>query len=175
MMTSEQIYREGAYKGVAMGIYLSIASLFMLAGNGTVLSLVALAMLIGVPFFQHRLMLAAYKKHRCATGFAGLWLLGIVVFIGASLICAAATYAYLAYINPNFIDNSLLQTAELYRQSPELQQTDFFRGLSIAIENGLTFSAADFCIEMILLTIFSGSILSILLALLIKNQRVKQY
>ena len=136
MMTSEQIYREGAYKGVAMGIYLSIASLFMLAGNGTVLSLVALAMLIGVPFFQHRLMLAAYKKHR---------------------------------------DNLLLQTTELYWQSPELQQTDFFRGLSIAIENGLTFSAADFCIEMILLTIFSGSILSILLALLIKNQRVKQY
>ncbi len=96
-------------------------------------------------------------------------------FHRASLICAAATYAYLAYINPNFIDNLLLQTAELYRQSPELQQTDFFRGLSIAIENGLTFSAADFCIEMILLTIFSGSILSILLALLIKNQRVKQY
>ena len=63
-MTSEQIYREGAYKGVAMGIYLSIASLFMLAGNGTVLSLVALAMLIGVPFFQHRLMLAAYKRPR---------------------------------------------------------------------------------------------------------------
>ena len=116
-MTPGQVYREGAYKGVPMGIYLTLIFLFTVwSEKSSLLSLAGLAMLCYTPFFAYRLIAKTHKKYFCTSDFASLWMLGISIFIGGSMICALCSYAYLQYIDSDFIYRQTVNAVELYRE-----------------------------------------------------------
>lgn len=80
-MTPGQVYREGANKGVIVGVYLSVIFLCaVLSDYVPLLSLVAILLMLGVPFFIYRIMNFIYKKYQRVADFSSLWMLGIALF-----------------------------------------------------------------------------------------------
>ena len=156
-MTPGQVYREGANKGVIVGVYLSVIFL-----------------MLGVPFFIYRIMNFIYKKYQRVADFSSLWMLGIALFLGGSLICSLVTYATLEYALPDYIYNQAEKALELYQQMPQIKDSELTKYIKTAIENGLLPTPIEFAIEMLWLTSFSGSMLSLLLAAIIRAFNNKQ-
>ena len=174
-MTPGQVYREGANKGVIVGVYLSVIFLCaVLSDYVPLLSLVAILLMLGVPFFIYRIMNFIYKKYQRVADFSSLWMLGISLFLGGSLICSLVTYATLAYVLPDYIYNQAEKALELYQQMPQIKDSELTKYIKTAIENGLLPTPIEFAIEMLCLTSFAGSMLSLLLAAIIRAFNNKQ-
>lgn len=173
-MTSGQVYREGANKGVGMGIYLTAASIFCLTSHlNPMVALLALALLAGVPVLQYKLLLGVFRKYGCTDNFSSLWMLGISIFIGAALICAAATYCYLEFFDPHYFYDRGQEALSILEQTPELKSSELYSQMKIAVEEGILPSPIGYCVEMIMITVFSGSILTILLTPLVRLRKAK--
>ena len=126
-MTPGQVYREGANKGVIVGVYLSVIFLCaVLSDYVPLLSLVAILLMLGVPFFIYRIMNFIYKKYQRVADFSSLWMLGISLFLGGSLICSLVTYATLEYVLPDYIYNQAEKALELLlAESPEVEKREY--------------------------------------------------
>lgn len=168
-MTSAQIYKEGGNKGIWMGVYLSALFLCaVLSDRIPLLSVVAFVLLVGIPFFSYRIIARIYKKNERKMDFTSLWLLGIMLFLCGSLICALVSYIYLQYVQPDFIYEQASKTLELYREIPQLRDSDVASLLEASIEDGLLPDAIQFAMEMLWMTVFSGSVLAFFLVLAIR-------
>ena len=174
-MTSGQVYREGAYKGVPMGIYLTLIFLFtVLSEQFSLLSLAGLAMLCYTPFFTYRLIVKIHKKYFCTSDFASLWMLGISIFIGGSMICALCSYAYLQYIDPNFIYRQAVNAAELYKKFDPDNTSGIAEVIDSLIDNNMLPTSIEVAVEMLWTTTFFGSLLSMLLSAIVRKRHPKQ-
>lgn len=174
-MTPGQVYREGAYKGLIMGGYLTLLSICTLTSHlSSFASIMTLALLISTPVITFRLMAASFRKYQCVANFSSLWMLGISIFIGGSLICAVTTFAYLQIFDPTYFYDRSTETLAALEKIPELADSDLTRSLRIVIDGGLLPSIIEYCIQMMLATIFCGSILSILIAPFVRMLRRKQ-
>ncbi len=169
-MTPGQVYREGAQKGVGMGLYLSALFLAMVwSEHSALLSVVGVVMALLVPFFAYRLMANVHKKYLRTTDFASLWMLGIAVFMGGALICALVSFVYLQYADPGFMYRQLETALKTYSEMPGFKDSEVVGLMRKAYEGNLLPSPIEFSIEMLWLTTFSGSMLSILLAVIIRT------
>ena len=174
-MTPGQVYREGAYKGVPMGIYLTLIFLFtVLSEQFSLLSLTGLAMLCYTPFFTYRLIVKIHKKYFCTSDFASLWMLGISIFIGGSMICALCSYAYLQYIDPNFIYRQAVNAAELYKELDPDNTSGIAEVIDSLIDNNMLPTSIEVAVEMLWTTTFFGSLLSMLLSAIVRKRHPKQ-
>lgn len=171
-MTLLQIYKNGAHKGVSMGIYLTVTSILLLTSHhGSLIAMFALLFVFGVPFVQYRLMLDVYRKNGCQESFSGMWMLGITIFIGASLICAAVTYGYLTVFDPGYFYDRGQEALELFSRQPEF--ATLRKQMKIALDEGLYPTPIGYCMEMIMITVFFGSLLSIVLSPLVRLNKAK--
>lgn len=174
-MTPGQVYREGAYKGVPMGIYLTLIFLFtVLSEQFSLLSLAGLAMLCYTPFFTYRLIVKIQKKYFCTSDFASLWMLGISIFIGGSMICALCSYAYLQYIDPNFTYRQAVNAAELYKELDPDNTSGIAEVIDSLIDNNMLPTPIEVAVEMLWTTTFFGSLLSMLLSAIVRKRHPKQ-
>lgn len=174
-MTPGQVYREGAYKGVPMGIYLTLIFLFTVwSEKSSLLSLAGLAMLCYTPFFAYRLIAKTHKKYFCTSDFASLWMLGISIFIGGSMICALCSYAYLQYIDPDFIYRQTVNAVELYRELDPDNTSGIAEVIDSLIDNNMLPTSIEVAVEMLWTTTFFGSLLSMLLSAIVRKRHPKQ-
>lgn len=174
-MTPGQVYREGAYKGVATGIYLTAIFLFTVwSEKSALLSLAGLVMIFGMPFFTYRQMVKIHKKYFCTSDFSSLWMLGISMFIGGSLICALCTYIYLQYVDPGFIYRQAVNAMELYKEIDPRNETGIAETIKTLIDNNMLPSAIEIAVEMLWITTFFGSLLSMLLSVIVRRRHPKQ-
>lgn len=176
MITIEQVYKNGAYKGLVMGLYLSVVSIFsMLSDSVPLLSMVALPMLVCLPLLQYRLLYIEWRKADYSATFSSLWMLGITIFIGGSLVCALLTYGYLTLFDPDFFMRSTQAMVDTLQADPQLRSSDLCRMLKASIEAGLVPSPIEFCVQMIMFTVFSGSILSLVLTPIVKLRKPRRF
>ena len=81
MLTSQDIYREGAHNGVYMGLFLTVVSvLSFLSDRNSLLGIIAMPMLVCVPAIHFSLLRSAYRKYGLDASFPALWMLGITIF-----------------------------------------------------------------------------------------------
>ena len=167
MMTIQDVYREGAYKGVPMGIYLSVLSvLSMMTDSYPSISLVAWPMILLVPVVHWLLLYIVYARYKGGATFSQIWMTGITEFFGASLICALITYAYLQYCDPDFFYRIVTSLAKTLEGDP--QMSELSKSLKIVIDGGLVPTNIEYCGQMMMFTVFSGSVLTIVLIPLVK-------
>ena len=167
MLTSQDIYREGAHNGVYMGLFLAVVSvLSFLSDRNSLLGIIAMPMLVCVPAIHFSLLRSAYRKYGLDASFSALWMLGITIFVGASMICALATYCYLDFADPDFFYRTATAMMEIMKGRPEMAET--YKTFKVMVDGGLLPSNIEFCIQMMMLTIFSGSLLTIVLIPLVK-------
>lgn len=162
------LFKRGADNGFVFGLYL-IALFFAIAYSLTVplLGLVSVAMICAVPlitFFYLR------KGHMCEQGtstFSMLWMQGIVMFFCGSMILALAVYLFLTYLQPNYITDVLTMTRDTYSSIDWERGQEIADTIDLMIEKHLIPTPIQVAMEMLWIGVFSGSLLSILTALLV--------
>lgn len=164
-MMIQSPYRRGADDGFIFGIYLSVMFFAsILAGDFAPLSLLALAMMVGVPAVIYRFMLSYHRKLGAAGSFAMLWMQGVVIFFCGMLIAGTLLVVYMKWVHPDFVAGQLAAVAALKGSVPG-SQMDFAADVaSKMIEANFIPTPIDIVTEMIMLSIVSGSMLSMLLS-----------
>ncbi|MBQ8423056.1 MAG: DUF4199 domain-containing protein [Coprobacter sp.] len=153
--------------GVYVGGYLILMFACVVWSQYSVIAnLMGTAMLVSVPAILY-IVMRHYVRAEADVRFARLWLLGIFVFFFASLISGFAQYIYFEYINPDWIPSLVEQQLALLEamgsQSPEMAElADVLR---TGVDNGVSFAPIDVVFMMMWWNVFTGSILSLFVAL----------
>ena len=148
----KSVYAHGAEHGVVIGIYLTVVSMALFyGGTSTLLSLVALLLLLGFPGV---LFVIERRYHRSTGG--------------------CADNAWLEFVSPGFILEQANAAIEAYNSLPEMRDTEVVASLKRAIEMGMLPTPIEFVVNMILFTTFAGSILSLIAAAIVNMLGVKE-
>lgn len=168
----QSIFRTGAEDGALFGLYLAVLSVAMAASYaGTWVAALFAVLFVGVPFYCFRRLRRSYVRSGGLLNISALWMQGIVMFACASLIAALAVYVYLRWVDPAYFHNlgDMLMEAASMQGAAEQQQ------VQMMVDNVLSVvTPVNFVIELILMTIFSGSILSLLMAMIVPLKKVKK-
>lgn len=167
-------YRRGADDGFYFGLYL-IAMFFgmVFSVKSGLFGLITFALIIGVPFLIYRWLRKSYVEDNGKTPMSSLWMQGIMIFACGSVICGVVATIYLKWIEPDFIIKRLHETIALYNSTDWAKGKEMAEVLQRMIDYHLVPSAVAIVVEMIWLSIFSGSLLSLLMSLLARSRPVR--
>lgn len=136
-------------------------------------SLLALAAIIAVPAITWVMMRRTWKKSMRTMQFASLWSQGIVAFACGGMFLAVATYIYFKWIEPDLLISALESQARRWADMATPESTANARALRLMIDGGAIPHPSEIAFQLLCLTIFSGSMLSMLLAFIIRLDRNK--
>ncbi|MCX4288140.1 MAG: DUF4199 domain-containing protein [Duncaniella sp.] len=169
----ESPYRRGADDGFKFGLYLTtmfFTSIF--SEKIALLSLVSLVMIAAVPVIVWQMQRRYCRDCRGAATFPMLWMQGVMIFTCGMAIAGVALAIYMRWINPDFILNQweLMAATGAHSDSRFMQETG--RVAQGMIDNGLLPTPMAVVVQLILLAITTGSILSLTMgAILIAMHR----
>lgn len=166
------LFKRGADNGFVFGLYLT-AMFFASAYSLTIptLGLVALVMMCGVPVITYYYLNKGYTKEYGTATFSTLWMQGIVMFFCGSLIMALAAYLFLRWIQPDYITSLLTTARDTYNALDWERGHEIADTIDLMIDQHLVPTAIQVAMEFLWLGVFSGSMLSILTALLVGAAR----
>lgn len=159
-------YKRGADDGVILGLILIILFLAMTFSLKYPLAnlLGLLLFFVGVPMTTFFLLRRSYIRDNGLTLFSSLWMQGIVMFFCATLILALFTYVYLRFLNPSFMVDMLNTAAAHYENLGTARGHQTADIMHAMIHQNLVPSAISMAIETIWVGVFTGSLLSALVA-----------
>lgn len=99
---------------------------------------------------------------------------GIMTFICGSLIAGLVAVVYLKWINPDFIADRLQEAIDFYSGSGWQQGEEMADLLQNMVKAHVVPTPIQIVIEMIWLGVFSGSLLSLLMAVLVRARGEKK-
>jgi len=173
---TKSIYARGADDGFLLGAYFVVLFLLSVLGFGVpVVSIAATVMALGVPllcfFFLRRSQVAA---HGLLT-FSALWMQGIVMFGCASLIFGAAGLVYMKWVDPDFVMRAVDAAIGLYDGVESDGAKAAAAELELVRQNPELISPVNVAFGWMWLGMFSGSILSMVVAAVVKLRRPASY
>ncbi len=149
-----------------MGVWMSAT--FIVAASTlwvNALSLLTLVMMSAVPVILYYMLRRTYIKDLGCTLYSELWMQGIMVFIGGSIIMASVSYIYMKWLVPDYIHRLLIQCVDALMATG---QTDTAATVQHVIDQGGILTPADISIEFVWVGIFTGSMLSMVVAWLVR-------
>ncbi|MCM1504108.1 MAG: DUF4199 domain-containing protein [Muribaculum sp.] len=168
-------YKRGADKGAVFGVYLSVLFLmtaYSLEYPGC--SVGAFFMVLFVPVIIYISLRRSYVSDLGTTIFSSLWMEGIVIFFCGSLVSAVVAIVFMRWVEPDYIERTLHQIIEMYNSGIAGDQgKEVAEVLQAAIDQRRVPKAIELVIDMLWLEVFSGSILSMLMALLVQARGYK--
>lgn len=166
-------YKIGANRGAVLGIIMSVMFLASVyAEKIPLLSFLSLILFFSVPFFVYRSLRKTFVTNSGLPTLSILWMQGIVTFACGSLILALVASIYMRYIEPDFIISMVHKAIDFYSALPDQQSQQVAKLLNQMINAHAVPSAVYLALEMVWLGIFSGSLLSLLLSLLVRARPV---
>lgn len=164
-------YRRGAEDGLLTGAMLSAGSIcMMLAIEYPVANLGFLLMLLMVPVWTAMRLRRTFVACGGVLPVSALWMQGIMMFMCGALIMALATYGHMRVVQPDFLALTLEHGLEAIEQSPMF--SDYAAGVDAeALRRAAT--PRSWAMELMWTTVFTGSLLSLLLAVLARIRQVK--
>lgn len=174
--SDKSIYARGADDGFWMGLYLVVIFFSMVAALQYALAnALLLVLLAGVPALTFWFLRRSYRADNGLTPFSGLWMQGIVMFGCSALIFCLTGYLYLRWMDPEFISRVLSLGLEFYRQADTPEAQEVVEELELIQSNpDRLLSARNVVMGWMWLIVFSGSLLSMLMAGLVKLRRVSR-
>ena len=163
------VYKRGGDDGFVFGIYLTVM-FFATAYSMTVpfAGLMSTLMMLAVPVVMYRFLRRSY------VAFGGkLWLQGIVTFFCGGLIAGLAAVVFMRWIQPDYIISQANAAIKIWEESGLPQGQEMADVMRKAIEQKMIPSSIELVIEMLWLQVFSGSLLSIVLSLIIRAIKIK--
>jgi len=164
------VYRLGAEDGLVMGPLLALTVLLIGASAYVpVLFFAAIAAMIAVPTFAYILLARSFKARPFST-FSALWLQGICTFFFGSLIMAVASYVCMRWLYPTFIADQINAVVEIYGAIDDPDARSMASMLQKASETKSLPTPIEVSLEMIYMAVFSGSLLSMVLSLVVRSR-----
>lgn len=170
----ESPYRRGADDGLRFGLYLGVmffASIF--STSFPLLSLFSLAMIVAVPGVVYAMMRRYERSLGPAASFAMLWMQGVVIFFCGMLVAGAALTVYMRWIEPGYLAGQLAALAALEGTMPGTFVDEAASVAAEMIEARFIPSAVSVVVELIMLSIVTGSALTVCLSALMSLRRRK--
>lgn len=167
------LFHRGAHDGLPFGIYLSVLFLCVVYSvQINVLSLLAIAMMVGVPVVTYLRLRNAYVASQGTATFSELWMQGIVMFGCGSLLMALTGFVFLRYLQPDFVTNLMAQVKQTLADPSMSSVAKAYEGIDFdSVAQVIT--PVNFSLELVWNSMFSGSILSLLVALIVPLRKVK--
>lgn len=167
------LFRRGADDGFLLGLYFSALFFAMVYSMSVpVLSMVALALMAGVPVVIYLFLRRSYVADFGTTRFSALWMQGIVTFFCGSLILALVSFVFMRWIEPGYIESTMRQVIEAYEGTGWPQGREAAEMLQRALDAGMVPRAIQVSMELLWSGVFTGSILSIIVSLIVQARRV---
>ncbi len=138
-----------------------------------VMSLVTLAGLLAVPVVIWLMMRETWLRSHGTMPFATLWTQGITAFGCGAMILAVAIYIYFKWVEPDLLINALQSQANRWDAAGTEQSAANARALRLMIDGGAIPHPSETAFQMLCLTVFTGSMLSMLLAFITRLKKVK--
>lgn len=161
MQTKKTPFRAAAESGQTFGIYLSLIFLGMvLSSHLSILGFLSIVLLLSFPYVMYR-YIKRYSFVAQSVTQSSLSIMGIMMTFYGSLICSIVTMAYLTWINPTFIADTVKTVVVFYSSLGTPEATKIARGFSRMIDEGLIPNATAFTATMATYTLMLGAILSI--------------
>ena len=170
-MKKKSIYMYSAEAGIPVGIYLSVisASLLMSIKFPTI-SVFMPFLIIGFPFVLWFILKNICKAEPSYQKFSTLWLGGIYSVIFGTLICTLLSAIYMINFEPGFVNQYFLNTIEAVENSPFAENYESTITLmKEAVEAHILPSGMEFLMTMGWFTCFSGSLISLFIALIMSQ------
>lgn len=167
-------YRRGAVYGAPFGLYLT-ALFFAISYtfDHQFLGLVSFAMMLGVPVLIYVFLRRSFVEDRGTTIYSSLWMEGIAIFFFGGLISTLVAVVYMRWIEPDFIESRIDAIIALYEQADFSRSEEAIDILTRAREQNLIPKPIDIAVDMLWFIVFTGSMLSMLMALLARARGYK--
>jgi hypothetical protein len=164
--TKRSIYQFAGDWGIPFGLYLTCAALASIyADKFQPLTLVFLILLLGLPLVTYALQRRKFVEDNGFTEYAGLWMLGIVLYILGAVVSGFIVYLVLQYLRPGFMYEQAQFVIDAYEKMPEAIDSRFVDTLRLAMEKHLMPSPIQIVFSAFWLISFGGSLISALTAL----------
>lgn len=166
------LFRRGADDGFLFGAYLVVLFLSMAYSMQLPpLGLLSMIMMLGVPVYTYMRLNHAYKAEHYTCNFSSLWMQGIVMFFCGSLIMALATFVFMTWIQPDFIIDQMEAVIATYKDIDWNRGREMADVLQHALDAKIIPSPIQVAMEMLWSGVFTGSLLSILISLLVQARK----
>jgi hypothetical protein len=171
----KSIYQRAGEWGVPFGLYLScaaVASIF--ADKIQPLSLVFFILLIGTPLLTYYYQRRKFIEDDGFTEYAGLWMLGILLFILGTVIASLIVFLVLQYWRPDFMYEQAQLVLDTYKDMPEMKDSDVLLVLRRLVDEHLMPSPIQTVFNAFWFVTFGGSMVSAITALIAQRKLKKQ-
>lgn len=168
--TNRSVYRRGADDGLWFGIYLSVVLLssFCSLTVASALGWLSMIMAVSVPLVVYFCLKRSYRQDNYRSQFSMLWLHGICIFFFGGLIMALTAYVYMRFVNPSFYSDVFDMLLKVYEQSGVSADDPNYMMLAKINEAKMFPTAGESAMELLMSSVFTGSILSMLIALIVR-------
>ena len=171
----KSVFRRGAEDGIWFGLYLSIMFIFTaLATTIPFIGFLSTIMALAVPVYAFITLRKGFIENGCFYTFSEIWTHGIVLFACGTLIMALTIVVYMTWIDPNFIYDQCIIAINTYKTIGGEMGNEVASTLEKAIEQNLLPTPISLAGNILSFSIFSGSILSMILAPIIRFFRPKK-
>lgn len=169
---AKSVYRRGAEDGLVMGPLMTVIALLVGATSYIPwLGLPSLAAMLAVPAVAYVMLWRGFKASDFKASFSALWLEGICAFFFGGMIMGALVFVALRWVWPGFIADQMRLLVDILSSSTDPSASDMADGLSKSLERGIVPAPIDIVLELIYIVVFTGSLLSMLLSLLVRARR----
>lgn len=168
------VYKRGASDGAIFGIImiaLFFSSIYVI--DVPVLILVTILIMLAVPFVVYKFLRKHFVQSQGYATFSELWLHGIIIFACGSLISGLVAFIFLRWIQPDFMIDQMNTIINLYQSIGDDDAEEAAHLLQQMIDNKLVPTAIQSVIQTSFLCVFTGSILSMLVALIARSISIK--
>lgn len=168
-------FQRGADNGFLLGLlFIVLFSSMVLSEHYSSLSAITMALVLSVPFALYFLLRRSYRKSMFTLEYASLWMEGIVSFACAGAILALAVYLYIRLIDQDYIERMVDLGATVYSEVEGERAKDVADLMKLIKETKAYPTPRLVSLEILLSSVFTGSILTMAIALLVKSRFYKK-
>lgn len=160
--------------GVWLGLYLIARFVCGIVGAYSPLfNAVAMLLFLGTPVMLYYVLMRFHKQSGHLSGFAMLWMMGIMLFFFASLISCVPEYIFYQYITPDYIANAASQSVKLMEEMGWLENEATLEEVNKMLAADAVPSAIQMVLSSMWANVFFGSLLSIVVAPFVLRKKNK--
>ena len=170
MEEKKSIFQLAAEWGVPFGLYLTCMAMAMIFADWFIpLSLISTILMLCTPFVVYYFQRRKFKMDNGFTEYAGLWMLGIMLFMLGTIIASLFVYLVLHYVRPEFMYEQGRAAIEAYQQIPQWRDSEMVEVLKMMVDKRMMPTPIEAVFNAYWFITFGGSLLSALTALIARR------
>lgn len=175
MEPKRSIFQCAGQWGLPFGLYLSCAAVASIYADWFApLQLVFLILLLGTPVVAYAFQRRKFIEDNGFTEYAGLWMLGIMLFILGTIISSLVVYLVLQYLRPNFIYEQTQMAIDTYKQLPQMRDSEMLEILQKMVDRRLLPTPIETVFNAFWFITFGGCLVSAVTALVARRSLPKR-